>query len=214
MVTFGAGQAAPQTESRVAGRSAKRAEGLLPNDWESDVRKQISKKLRFEVFKRDKFTCQYCGAHPPDVILQVDHIHPVSKGGTNDQDNLITACQPCNLGKMTTPLSSIPQSLADRAAETAEREEQIKGYEAVMRRARNRLDKDSWVVAEIFIQRFSKDESILRRHRISIKHFINKLGLNVCIEAMELSIAKINNESSCFRYFCGICWSKINGGDR
>ena len=40
----------------------------------------ISKALRFEVFKRDSFTCQYCGRSAPEVVLEVDHIVPVSKG--------------------------------------------------------------------------------------------------------------------------------------
>ena len=62
-------------------------------------RKPISKALRFEVFKRDSFTCQYCGRSAPDVVLQVDHIQPVSKGGQNDILNLITSCRDCNLGK-------------------------------------------------------------------------------------------------------------------
>jgi 5-methylcytosine-specific restriction endonuclease McrA len=52
-------------------------------------RKPMSKKLRFEVFKRDSFTCQYCGKTPPLVVLEVDHIHPVSKGGSCGMDNLI-----------------------------------------------------------------------------------------------------------------------------
>ncbi|MCK4795228.1 MAG: HNH endonuclease [Desulfobacteraceae bacterium] len=47
-------------------------------------RKAISKKLRFEVFKRDSFTCQYCGRKSPDVLLEIDHIKPVSKEGKND----------------------------------------------------------------------------------------------------------------------------------
>lgn len=63
------------------------------------ARKSISKKLRFEVFKRDSFTCQYCGKKAPEVILNADHIHPVSLGGTNDIVNLITACEGCNSGK-------------------------------------------------------------------------------------------------------------------
>ena len=46
-----------------------------------NVRKAISVKLRFEVFKRDNFTCQYCGRKSPDVILHVDHIDPVKNGG-------------------------------------------------------------------------------------------------------------------------------------
>lgn len=62
-------------------------------------RKALSKKIRFEVFKRDSFKCQYCGKSAPDVILHVDHIDPVSRGGKNDLINLITSCQPCNAGK-------------------------------------------------------------------------------------------------------------------
>lgn len=48
-----------------------------------EKRKAISQTLRFEVFKRDLFTCQYCGKRAPDVVLEVDHIKPVSKGGSN-----------------------------------------------------------------------------------------------------------------------------------
>lgn len=63
------------------------------------LRKPMSKKLRFEVFKRDGFTCSYCGASSPDAELHVDHIIPVSKGGSNDMENLATACADCNAGK-------------------------------------------------------------------------------------------------------------------
>jgi hypothetical protein len=52
-----------------------------------------------EVFKRDSFTCQYCGKSAPTVILHVDHIKPHSKGGSDDIINLITSCRDCNLGK-------------------------------------------------------------------------------------------------------------------
>ena len=62
-------------------------------------RKNIPKSVRFEVFKRDSFKCQYCGNSAPEVVLHVDHIKAVSKGGQNDIFNLITACQPCNAGK-------------------------------------------------------------------------------------------------------------------
>lgn len=70
-------------------------------------RKNLSKKIRFEVFKRDNFTCQYCGKKSPDVILHVDHIIPVSKGGNNDLINLITACKDCNLGKSDRKLKDL-----------------------------------------------------------------------------------------------------------
>ena len=62
-------------------------------------RKTISKKTRFEVFKRDNFTCQYCGKSAPDVILEIDHINPVKNGGDNNIMNLITSCFDCNRGK-------------------------------------------------------------------------------------------------------------------
>ena len=65
----------------------------------------ISKQLRFEVFKRDKFTCQYCGRSAPDVILNVDHIKPVVEGGTNEILNLLTSCFDCNNGKRAKLLS-------------------------------------------------------------------------------------------------------------
>lgn len=58
-------------------------------------RKGISKKLRFEVFKRDSFKCQYCGESAPDVLLEVDHIKPVASGGDNEITNLITVCKDC-----------------------------------------------------------------------------------------------------------------------
>ena len=57
--------------------------------------------LRFKVFKRDGFRCIYCGRTVKEhgTTLQVDHIIPRSKGGSNDFGNLITACFECNQGK-------------------------------------------------------------------------------------------------------------------
>lgn len=87
----------------------------------------ISKKLRFEVFKRDKFTCQYCGQKAPDVILHVDHINPVSKGGGNDILNLITACSSCNGGKSDRLLGDHVELEKQRGQleELSERREQL-----------------------------------------------------------------------------------------
>ncbi len=62
-------------------------------------RKSLSKTTRFEVFKRDSFTCQYCGRKAPDVVLEIEHIHPVARGGDNDILNLVTSCESCNDGK-------------------------------------------------------------------------------------------------------------------
>jgi 5-methylcytosine-specific restriction endonuclease McrA len=51
---------------------------------------------RFNVFLRDKFSCQYCG---DDDDLTFDHLVPRSKGGRTTWDNVVTACAPCNLLK-------------------------------------------------------------------------------------------------------------------
>lgn len=76
----------------------------------------MSKKKRFEIFKRDRFTCQYCGASAPDVRLHVDHVKPVAEGGTNDPENLTTACEDCNSGKGAAPLEFDP-SFDERIAQ-------------------------------------------------------------------------------------------------
>jgi hypothetical protein len=59
----------------------------------------ISSSLRFEVLRRDGFTCTYCGRRAPDVVLHVDHIQPWIAGGPTHLDNLRAACGDCNLGK-------------------------------------------------------------------------------------------------------------------
>lgn len=63
------------------------------------ARKQLSKRLRFRILERDGFCCVYCGASPPDCVLHVDHKLPVSKGGGNEESNLVAACRDCNAGK-------------------------------------------------------------------------------------------------------------------
>ena len=66
----------------------------------SQRRSGLSKKIKFEIMHRDNFTCQYCGKTKDDgVTLHIDHKIPVSKGGTDKFDNLVTACSECNFGK-------------------------------------------------------------------------------------------------------------------
>lgn len=90
-------------------------------------RKSLSKKIRFEVFKRDSFTCQYCGRKAPDVILEVDHINPVKEGGGNDILNLVTSCFDCNRGKRDLKLSdaSVVEKQRKQIEELGERRQQL-----------------------------------------------------------------------------------------
>lgn len=175
-------------------------------------RQSISKKKRFEVFKRDGFKCQYCGAHPPAVILHVDHINPVANGGKNHIDNLITACEPCNLGKGARQLSDVPPSLADKAAAIAEREAQIVGYNNILADAADRIDDEAWDVAEIWMQAHGKGD-IRRDYRQSIKRFLERLPKQEVLDAMERAVSRVDGQEASFRYFCGICWKMIREGN-
>lgn len=174
------------------------------------MRSPISKRKRFEVFKRDGFACQYCGAVPPRALLHVDHINPVALGGDNSEDNLITACETCNLGKSAVPLSSVPRSLEDRAAEIAEREAQIAGYAAVMEAALDRVEEESWRVAEALQPGASDGYS---RDRINgIRHFVRTIGVYPTLEAAQIASGRYGiGTTRAFKYFCGICWAKIRG---
>jgi 5-methylcytosine-specific restriction endonuclease McrA len=68
----------------------------------------IPAQLRFTVLLRDGFRCRYCGrtAAEPGVVLHVDHVVPLVAGGATSEDNLMTACSECNLGKSTRPVVS------------------------------------------------------------------------------------------------------------
>lgn len=170
-------------------------------------RKAIGKKVRFEIFKRDGFKCMYCGAHPPSVLLHVDHIKPVAEGGDNSDDNLITACEPCNLGKGARSLSSAPVALSEKAASVAEREEQIRGYQEVMQGKRERLDAEAWAIIEMLTP---GEKSAPKDWMNSLRMFLDKIGFDEVHEAMEIVQGReFAVLEKAWRYFCGICWNKL-----
>ena len=172
-------------------------------------RTSISKRIRFEIFKRDEFTCQYCGAVPPKTILHVDHINPVFSGGTNDIDNLVTSCMECNLGKGARNLKNIPQSLAEKAKLVAESEAQLLGYQNILQAKHDRIEDEQWRVAEIIFPG-SSETGINRHYLSSLKYFIDQIGLFVVMDAAEIATRKWSNVSTKrFKYFCAICWNRI-----
>lgn len=171
------------------------------------ARKALSKKTRFEVFKRDGFKCMYCGAHPPGALLEVDHINPVANGGGNDMDNLITSCEACNRGKAARLLSQVPEALADKAKAIAEREEQIAGYESVMAVKRRRLELEAWSLMNMMR---AEQDSAPRDWFNSMRMFIDRLGFSEVHDAVEIAMARCPYpEQKTWRYFCGICWNKL-----
>ena len=64
------------------------------------IRNSISLSKRFDVFTRDNYKCRICGRSAQDgALLEVDHIIPKSKGGSDKTENLQTLCFECNRGK-------------------------------------------------------------------------------------------------------------------
>jgi HNH endonuclease len=169
----------------------------------------ISKKLRFDVFKRDGFKCQYCGVTPSgETILEVDHIRPVAEGGGNEIDNLVTSCYDCNRGKGSGLLSNVPQSLEEKAEQVREQEAQIRAYYEILEAKKSRKDEEVWSIADIFMERFS-DTYIQRSRLSSIKMFLGILDYFEVLEAMEIAVDKMYTRNRAWLYFCGVCWQKI-----
>lgn len=79
----------------------------------------ITAQLRFRVLERDNFKCVYCGMAGTHCILEIDHVMPVSRGGTNDMSNLCASCADCNAGKgsMVVALDDLPEAVAARLEE-------------------------------------------------------------------------------------------------
>ena len=115
------------------------------------IRKPIGKKLRFDVFKRDYFKCQYCGSCPPSVVLEVDHIYPVSKGGTNNINNLITSCFSCNRGKSKHELGQLPNSLIENIEIAKEKLKQYKQFKKLNQSINEIINYDIEKVNNSFI---------------------------------------------------------------
>lgn len=183
-------------------------------------RKPLSKKIRFEVFKRDKFTCQYCGRMSPDVILEVDHIEPVAEGGDNEITNLITSCRDCNRGKGKTRISdSKAISLQQEALkDLAEKKEQL---EMIAEWKKELLDYDNMAVnmlTEYFEQLTGCNINNSGRKEIGI--WLKRFSADKIMDAMEKSVKSYCKEFSydeivmAFSKIPGVCINHSKGDNK
>ena len=168
-------------------------------------RKSISKKKRFEVFKRDAFTCQYCGRTAPDVVLEVDHINPVANGGDNDLMNLITSCYDCNRGKGKRTLSDKEElkKQQEQLKRINEQREQLK----MMLEWKNELmkfaDEQIDIIQDVFNSMFNcgfTDEG-----RKTIGREIKRYGFDEVYEATNISVSQYDDVNKAFSYIARIC---------
>lgn len=172
------------------------------------VRKGISKKLRFEIFKRDSFCCQYCGGKPPKIPLEVDHIMPVSKGGNNEEYNLITSCFDCNRGKSNKELSTMPVLQQEKYEKMKLAQSQYKEIKKIID-ADKKIIIDQIDTIEILYAEVFPGYLFSEKFKISVKKFILILGSFEVYASMETACGRIYDSEAVLSYFCGICWTKI-----
>ena len=172
-------------------------------------RKSLSKTIRFEVFKRDSFTCQYCGKSAPDVVLEVDHIKPVSGGGDNDIMNLVTSCWDCNRGKGAKELSD-NQIIKKQQEQLAELNEKRMQMEMMLewRKGLHGLDESSIdAVQDVF--RAATKSTFTDQGRVGIKKLIKRFGLNVVLDATQVSLDSYYDKKD--EHTLGVVFGKIGG---
>lgn len=188
----------------------------------------VSPRVRFEVLKRDRFVCAYCGGKAPDVLLHVDHIIPQAAGGSDDIANLITACVNCNQGKGARMLEEgvAPAINAAAIEDSRQRVEQLRQY----REWQEQLDREiqanlnvvwqSWT--EVFNGTTTRDETgthwrceLGYPEDRSVRRFIGQIGLGAVLDAVDITAGRYFRQygprlydSNVHRYFFGVCMSK------
>ena len=189
-------------------------------------RKSITMKTRFEIFKRDNFTCQYCGKKTPEVILEIDHIIPVTKGGDSFIENLVTSCFECNRGKSGSLLNTILKN-KDIHTETlllAEREHQLAEYNFLKLKIREREDDEIRTLKRHFEKLFSYDDYYAGIAFDKIASFLRS-ALKVfsyidILDIIEYAVRKTKNGSSddyhnvaATKYLVAVLRNKMTGSN-
>lgn len=174
----------------------------------------VSKRKRFEVFKRDLFCCQYCGRKPPAVLLECDHVVPSSRGGTSDYENLITSCVDCNRGKSNVPLESMP---AKTEIEQFELIAQLTAFNEMLIESRAQRDAQFEYLLAYISDAFNYDPKWLvnSADARTLKVFFAALSIDSICDAADRTASKFrvtrdtHLKAHGWRYFCGICWRRI-----
>lgn len=167
------------TDDKSISKKSTNESGIKPR------REAIPKQIRFEVFKRDSFACQYCGSSAPQVLLVIDHIKPVASGGTNDISNLITACEPCNNGKGARELSdnSIIERQKHQLDELNERRLQLE----MMMKWREELSSLDDYTVQIIVEAIEQKSQFSPNEvgRREIQKWLKKFQLEEILDAID-----------------------------
>lgn len=170
----------------------------------------ISQKIRFEVFKRDNFTCQYCGRKAPDIILEIDHIVSKKEEGTDDIYNLITSCFDCNRGKRDKLLQN-KIARGDLKKDVVNLEEQIEQIKIFKDLQNQKELRELSELEEVISYWYETSKNNKRGSGYcvenSFKKFLKHLSVSEIKEAIDITY--LQGRPNYFKYFCGICWNWI-----
>lgn len=186
----------------------------------------LSVRTRFEVFKRDDFTCRYCGKKSPDVILEVDHIVAVAEGGSDDPMNLATSCWACNSGKSAVPLNQVMtgEDPHDKAIQLLEQRRQLEEYNRVLADIRQAEIDKAWDLVRYWLdeqgeltkaQRDGTADLEINRHDFSwLKSAVKWCPETVIKDFMDIAIRKRLSRN--MRYVAGCCrnWRYENAAEK
>lgn len=167
----------------------------------------VSKRLRFEILRRDNFTCYYCGLKPPETELKVDHVLPVALGGKDEASNLVAACHDCNSGKTSiapdSPLVASVDTDAIRwaAAMQAAIDKASNDHEAI--RTYREEFYNAW-------HSYSRPMPMDENWRTSVENFRTRgLPIEILTDAAHRAIgAQQIKPDNKFKYACGIAWNR------
>lgn len=161
----------------------------------------VTKRTRFEVLRRDDFTCRYCRS--TDGELTVDHVTPVALGGSDDPANLAACCKDCNAGKSST--SPDATMVADVEADALRWASAMRQAAALM--AEEVDERERYIGA--FLQAWPSYRNASERLIASVGRFFD-LGLpeSVMVDAAQTAgnARGVNDRAA---YFAGICWKRV-----
>ena len=155
----------------------------------TEKRQPISKKTRFEVFKRDKFTCQYCGRMAPSVVLEIDHIKPVRSGGDNSILNLVTSCFDCNRGKGKRKISE-QEELKKQQQELKKLQEKTEQLKMMVewKTELSQFEEKEFKAIEDLLRKATGGYTFSETGKHMCKRDIKNYGFEIVMEAAETSI--------------------------
>jgi hypothetical protein len=169
-----------------------------------------SKRVRYEVLRRDNHACRYCGAAAPDVPLTFDHVVPVALGGSDEPSNLVTACRDCNSGKTSTsPDGPLVAEVDAKAAQWAQAMAIVAQGRAVERYEHQQISDhlyDHWQGNRPNQWRSS---DLPADWENSVWQFMDA-GLELeDLEELMLVALTTRTATDKWRYFCGCCWTRV-----